>query len=146
MLTTNIPGCEYYYNPQLKKQKEEEKKKIASNLGTDVSNNDFSQFLKLLKMSGVLTSDGESLIQSTLGKQAAGLGGGVGGGRPRRPGRPRGLGGRRKKPRRRPTTPRPEYDYYYDDYEDYTEGAAIESESPRNSQVHPNICFNLSYC
>ena len=66
-------------------------------------------------MSGVLTSDGESLIQSTLGKQAAGLGGGVGGGRPRRPGRPRGLGGRRKKPRRRPTTPRPEYDYYYDD-------------------------------
>ena len=114
-----FPGCEYYYNPQLKKQKEEEKKKIASELGTDVSNSDFSQFLKLLKMSGVLNSEGESLIQSSLLKNKT----------PRPRNRP---GGRRKPPRlRRPTTPRPRpvYDYYYDydyeyGYEDYDQTPA----------------------
>ena len=111
-----IPGCEYYYNPALKKQKEEEKQQIATKLGADVSSNDFSQFLKLLKMSGVLNGDSESAIQATLKNQNRGpLRGkrpGIGGRRPggRRP------GGRRKPPRRRPTTPRPVYydDYYYD--------------------------------
>ena len=109
-----LTGCEYYYNPQLKKKKEEEKKKIASELGTDVSNSDFSQFLKLLKMSGVLDGDaGEALRQSpALSFPSKNI---------RNRNRP-GLGGRRKKPgrRQRPTTPAPVYDYYYDyDYADY---------------------------
>ena len=101
-----------------------------------MSSNDFSQFLKLLEMSGVLNGEAGSAIQAALGKGGPGLGGGKPR-RPGRPGRPRGLGGRRKKPRRRPTTPRPEYDYYYDEdysYEDYS-GPQQQSDPDQVEQI-----------
>ena len=144
----HVPGCEYYYNPALKKQKEEEKKQIASKLGADVSSNDFSQFLKLLKMSGVLNGDSEAAIKATLKNQnkrgpLRGKRPGIGGRRPggRRP------GGRRKPPRRRPTTPRPvyyddyyyDYDYLYEDEPPITSGRGFQDSKAIKSNRNPSI-------
>ena len=130
-----LPGCEYYYNPQLKKQKEEEKKKIASELGvSDATSNDFSQFLKLLKMNGILDGQGESLIKSGLNLNRPG------GNKRLRPGGRRQPGGRRKPGRRRPTTPRPVYDYYdYYDYEYDQLEEDVRSPGPGPLAARPKI-------
>ena len=102
----------------MRKKKEEEKKQIASNLGTDVSSSDFTQFIKLLRMSGVLNGEGETLLQSGLTRPGGPLGslGALGAlgprnerpnkrpKRPKRPNRPRA-----KRPRQRPR-PRPVYE------------------------------------
>merc|ERR1712106_1190885 len=109
----NVEGCEFYYNPAGKKKKEEQEKSIASKVGADITSNDFNQFLKLLKMTGVLGGNSvNDAFQGILGgsgfKQGKGLGGG--GGRRKRP----------KKLRQRPARPqRPQYDDY-DDYNEYT--------------------------
>ena len=106
-------------------------------MGTDVSNSDFSQFLKLLKMSGVLSGEaGEALRQSpALSFPNKNL---------RNRKRPGGPGGRRKKPaRRRPTTPAPVYDYYYDydyaDYYDYEEPQAPAAKFPARTQQRGRV-------
>ena len=99
-----------------------------------MSNSDFSQFLKLLKMSGVLDGEaGETLRQSPAPKQNL-----------RNRKRPGALGGRRKKPgRRRPTTPAPVYDYYYDydyaDYYAYEEPQAPAAKFPARTQQRGRV-------
>ena len=101
-----------------------------------MSNSDFSQFLKLLKMSGVLGGDaGEPLRQSPALSFPQNL---------RNRKRPGGPGGRRKKPaRRRPTTPAPIYDYYYDydytDYYAYEEPQAPAAKFPARSQQRGRV-------
>ena len=105
-----ISGCEFYYNPAAKKKKEEQKQSIASQIGADISSNDFSQFIKLLKMTGVLGGNSvNDAFQTGLGGNGFKQGGRIGGGRRKRP----------KNRRQRPVRPiRPQYDYYdYDDYE-----------------------------
>ena len=109
-----IPGCEYYYNPALRKKKEEEKKQIASNLGTDVSSTDFTQFIKLLRMSGVLDGDSETLLQAGLSKQTGSPARNKK--RPNRPGRPNRPRSKRPRPRPRPRPVIYDYDYYDYDY------------------------------
>merc|ERR1711892_300800 len=106
----NVEGCEFYYNPAAKKKKEEQKQSIASEIGADISSNDFSQFIKLLKMTGVLGGNSvNGAFQTGLGGNGFKQGGRIGGGRRKRP----------KNRRQRPVRPiRPQYDYYdYDDYE-----------------------------
>ena len=118
-----ISGCEYYYNPALRKKKEEEKKQIASNLGADVSSSDFTEFIKLLKMSGVLDREGESLLKSSLGRPTGPL-------RPKRPKRPKKMGKRPRPGRRQRPRPRPVYDYYDYAYE-FEDQTFLEEASSR---------------
>merc|ERR1712106_1114237 len=132
----NVEGCEFYYNPAGKKKKEEQEKSIASKVGADITSNDFNQFLKLLKMTGVLGGNSvNDAFQGILGgsgfKQGKGLGGGGGRRKGLGGGRRQGLGGgggRRKRPkklRQRPARPqRPQYD----DYDDYNEYAVYDDE------------------
>jgi len=113
----NVEGCEYYYNPAAKKKKEEQEKNIASQVGADITSSDFNQFLKLLKMSGVLGGNSVSdAFASGIGPKGFRQGIRKGGGRRKRP----------KKLRQRPVRPiRPQYDYY--DY-DYAEYDALEAQ------------------
>ena len=125
-----ISGCEYYYNPALRKKKEEEKKQIATNLGADVSSSDFTEFIKLLKMSGVLDGEGESLLKSSLGRPAGPL-------RQSRPKRPKKMGkrprpGRRPRPRARPVYDYYDYDYNYQDQSFLDEASSRPAVSSRN--------------
>ena len=123
-----ISGCEYYYNPALRKKKEEEKKQLATNLGADVSSSDFTQFIKLLKMSGVLDGEGESLLKSSLSRPAGPL-------RPKRPKRPKKMG-KRPRPGRRPRPrARPVYDYYDYDYNYQDEASSRPAVSGKNHQA-----------
>merc|ERR1711892_1580794 len=109
----NVEGCEFYYNPAAKKKKEEQKQSIASEIGADISSNDSSQFIKLLKMTGVLGGNSvNDAFQTGLGGNGFKQGGRIGGGRRKRP----------KNRRNRPVRPRPsrpQYDdyFYYQDYE-----------------------------
>jgi len=128
-IPTNVEGCEFYYNPAAKKKKEEQEKKLANIAGAEVTSNDFNQFLKLLKMSGVLGGGGNSVNEAFK----SGLGGnsfnqGLRKGPSKGP-----LAGRRKRPknlrqrpgrqRKRPLRPQQfdyydyasEYDYEYDE-------------------------------
>ena len=147
-----ISGCEDYYNPAAKKKKAE----LASSLGADLKSDEFSMFIKLLKNSGVLK--GNLLIpdKSASGGLSGKLGGRQGGGRAGRPGagrlgpgrpglgRPRGLhggrprkGGRLRGPggRRRPRPRIPSYDYYDYDYDyDYQEAQPASPEAPAESR------------
>jgi len=120
----NVEGCEFYYNPAAKKKKEKQDKNIASQLGADVSSDEFNQFLKLLQRTGVL--GGKSVnepFQTGLRSNGLKQGGRVGGGRRKRP------KNRRPRPRPRLRRPvRPQYDYY-DDYDYY------EYDAPRTSSA-----------
>jgi len=151
-LPANVNGCEDYYNPAAKKKKAE----LASSLGADLKSDEFSMFIKLLKNSGVLK--GNLLIpdKSASGGLSGKLGGRQGGGRAGRPGagrlgpgrpglgRPRGLhggrprkGGRLRGPggRRRPRPRIPSYDYYDYDYDyDYQEAQPASPEAPAESR------------
>ena len=148
-----ISGCEDYYNPAAKKKKAE----LASSLGADLKSDEFSMFIKLLKNSGVLKGNllipDKSAVSGGLGGK---LGGRQGGGRAGRPGpgrpgpgrpglgRPRGLhggrprkGGRLRGPggRRRPRPRIPSYDYYDYDYDyDYQEAQPASPEAPAESR------------
>jgi len=127
-IPTNVEGCEFYYNPAAKKKKEEQEKKLANIAGAEVTSNDFNQFLKLLKMSGVL-GGGNSVndaFQSGLGGSGFSQGlrkGPLKGPLAGRRKRPKKLRQRPGRPRQRPLRPQqfdyydyaPEYDYEYDE-------------------------------
>ena len=147
-----ILGCEDYYNPAAKKKKAE----LASSLGADLKSDEFSMFIKLLKNSGVLKGNLLMPDKSASGGLGGKLGGRQGGGRAGRPGpgrpgpgrpglgRPRGLhggrprkGGRLRGPggRRRPRPRIPSYDYYDYDYDyDYQEAQPSSPEAPAESR------------
>ena len=86
-------------------------------MGADITSSDFNQFLKLLKMSGVLGGNSVSdAFAGGIGPKGFRQGIRKGGGRRKRP----------KKLRQRPVRPiRPQYDYY--DY-DYAEYDALEAQ------------------
>jgi len=109
----NVEGCEFYYNPAAKKKKEKQDRNIASQVGADVSSDEFSQFLKLLKMTGVLGGNSvNDPLKTGLRGNRFKQGGRVGGGRRKRP--------KNRRPRPRPRRPiRPQYDYYDYDYDEY---------------------------
>ena len=134
-----ISGCEFYYNPAAKKKKEEQKQSIASKIGADISSNDFSQFIKLLKMTGVLGGNSvNDAFQTGLGGNGFKQGGRIGGGRRKRP----------KNRRNRPVRPRPsrpQYDdyFYYQDYEyDIPEARpklSLHASSPANRPFNQRL-------
>ena len=112
----NVAGCEFYYNPALKKKTEEENAELASELGADITGADFNQFLKLLRMSGVLGGRGEAALRRPAGRP------GPRPGRRPRPGGPR---------RGRPRPVRPHADFY--DY-DYADSRSLEFQAePRRA-------------
>merc|ERR1740128_392323 len=115
----NVDGCEDFYDPKAKKKKAD----IAESLGADIGDKDFTKFLKLIQMSGLIPGSVEPDIRRP--------GGGI---RPARPNRnrPNRRGGNRRggsrkggrKHQRRPVKPvlYDSYEYYDDDeyeYEDY---------------------------
>jgi len=132
----NVEGCEFYYNPAGKKKKEEQEKSIASKVGADITSNDFNQFLKLLKMTGVLGGNSvNDAFQGILGgsgfKQGKGLGGGGGRRKGLGGGRRQGLGGgggRRKRPKKLRQRPARAQRPQYDDYDDYNDYAVYDDE------------------
>ena len=97
-----------------------------------MSSSDFTQFIKLLRMSGVLNGEAESLLQSGLTRQ-----GGPAGARkerpnkrPNRPNRPNRPRSKRPRPRPRPRPVIYDYDYYDYDYKEDVKFADEASSRP----------------
>ena len=102
-----------------------------------MSSSDFTQFIKLLKMSGVLDGEGESLLKSSLSRPSGPL-------RPNRPKRPK--KGKRPRPGRRPRPrPRPVYDYYDYDYNYEDEASSRPPVSGKNHKAEPPARVSPDY-